>query len=111
MLVLLVSPTAGTIARVLVHESLAILATDLGDLLGRHLLLWRHTIPRHRLSIPGTHRHPIARIRIITRIVSGRTIALLHRLASRHIPRHRLGHPSPPPERNLRLTSNVRHAM
>src|SRR3989442_1410052 len=111
MLVLLVSPTVGTIARVLVHESLAILATDLGDLLGRHLLLWRHTIPRHRLSIPGTHRHPIARIRIITRIVSGRTIALLHRVSSRHIPRHRLGHAAARHESNLRMTSHVRPAL
>ncbi len=103
----MVSPTVGTIAGVLVHQALAILATDLGDLLGRHLLLRRHAIPRHRLSIPGTHRHPVARIRIIARIVSRRTIALLDRVSSRHIPWHRLGHAAGRHESNLCMTGHV----
>ncbi len=103
----MVSPTIGTVARVLVHETLAILAADLGDLLGGHLLLRRHTIPRHRLSIPRTHRHPVARIRIITRIVSWRTITLLHRVSSRHVPWHRLRNTAGRLESNLCLTSHV----
>jgi hypothetical protein len=38
-------PAVGTIARILIHEALAILAPNVCDLLRRHLALWRIPYP------------------------------------------------------------------
>src|SRR5881409_500508 len=74
------SPAIGAVSRILVHETLAILATDLRDLLLGHLTLWRHPVSRHGLTISRT---PVGWVGIVSRIVSGRTITLWHRITWR----------------------------
>jgi len=102
-----VSPAVGTIGRVLVHETLAILASDLRDLLLRHLTLGRHSVSRHWLTVARIHRLTVSRIGIVSLVVSGRSIALLHRISSWHVAWHLLRHTSCGDERYLSATCEV----
>src|SRR2546425_450439 len=99
------SPAVRAIGRVLVHEALAILAPDLCGLLLRHLTLWRHTVSWHRLTISRTRWDPVSRVGIVSRIVSGRAIALRYRITRRHVAWHRLWHATRWNKSNLRLAS------
>jgi len=76
------SPTIGAVGRILVHEALAVLATDLRDLLLRHLTLWRHPVSRQWAD----HiQDPVGWVGIVSRIVSGRAITLWHRITWGHV--------------------------
>src|SRR6266568_1675809 len=89
-------PAVRAIGRVLVHEALAIFAADLCDLLLRHLTLWRHPVSWHRLTVARIHWLTVSRIgivsRIVSRIVSGRAITLLHGIYNGHVALHWLWH-------------------
>src|SRR3989454_5733205 len=85
-------PAVGTIGRVLIHEALAILAADLRDLLLRHLTLRRHPVSRHGVTVSWTHRDPVSWVGIVSRIISGRAITLLHRISWGHVALHWLWH-------------------
>src|SRR5439155_21783357 len=89
---LLVSPAVGTIGRILIHEALAILATDLCDLLLRHLTLRRHSVSRHGLTVSWTHRDPISWVGIVSRIIPGWAVTLRHRISWGHVALHWLWH-------------------
>src|SRR6266581_640899 len=89
-------PAVGTIARILVHEALAILATDLCDLLLRHLTLWRH---------------PVCWVGIVSRVISGWAITLRYRITGRHVALHWLGHTTWWDKRNLCLAGEIRAAL
>src|SRR5229473_3113270 len=105
---LLMSPAIGAIGRILVHETLAILATDLRDLLLRHLTLWRHPVSRHGLTISRT---PVGWVGIVSRIVSGRAITLWHRITWGHVALHRLWHATRWSKCNLCLARQIRPAF
>jgi hypothetical protein len=107
VLCLLVSPAVGTIRRPLIHEALAVLATNLRDLLLRHLHLLRHAVSRHGLTIAWIHGLPIRWIGIVSLVVSGRTVSLLDWIASGHISGHLLRHTSCWDERDLSATSEM----
>jgi hypothetical protein len=102
------SPAIGAIGRVLVHEALAVLATDLRDLLLRHLTLWRHPVSRHGLTISRT---PVGWVGIVSRIVSGRAITLWYRIAWRHVALHGLWHATRWSKCNLCLARQIRPAF
>src|SRR5437016_11694760 len=89
---LLVSPAVWTIGRILIHEALAILATDLCDLLLRHLTLWRHSVSRHGLTVSWTHRDPVSWVGIVSRIIPGWAVTLRHRISWGHVALHWLWH-------------------
>lgn len=91
---LLMSTAVGTVSRVLVHHALAVFASDLCDLLWRHLHLLRHSIPWHGLTVARVHRLSIRRVRIVSWIVARRTISLLNWVASGHVSGHLLRHTS-----------------
>jgi hypothetical protein len=82
-----VGPAVRAIGRVLVHETLAVFATDLCDLLLllRHLTLWRHAVSRHGLTVAWIHGLAICGIGIVSLVVARRTISLLDRIASGHV--------------------------
>src|SRR3989442_14577589 len=103
-------PAVGTIARILIHEALAILATNLRDLLLRHLTLWRHPVSWHwlTLTISWTHRDPVGWVGIVSRIVSGGAITLWYRITWRHVALHRLWHATRRNECNLCLPGEIR---
>ncbi len=102
-------------ARVLVHETLTVLATDLRTLLGGHwhLRCLRRSISGHRLTIAWTHRHPVARIGIVPWRWPITTVALLDWVSARlrHVARHRLWHTTRRDERDLCLTTHMRAAF
>src|SRR5713226_6676453 len=102
------SPTIGAVGRILVHEALAVLATDLRDLLLRHLTLWRHPVSRHGLTISRT---PVGWVGIVSRIVSGRAITLWHRITWGHVALHRLWHATRWSKCNLCLARQIRPAF
>src|SRR5260370_40384878 len=85
-------PAIGAIGRILVHETLAILATDLRDLLLRHLTLRRHPISWHWLSVAWARRGAVGWVGIVSRVVSRWAIALLHRISAWHVAWPLLGH-------------------
>ena len=89
---LLVSPAVGTIRSPLVHEALAVLATNLRDLLLRHLHLLRHPVSWHGLTIAWIHGLPIRGVGIVSWVVARRTISLLDWIASGHVSGHLLRH-------------------
>src|SRR5260370_17027171 len=97
------SPAIGAIGRILVHETLAILATDLRDLLLRHLTLGRHPISWHWLSVAWARRGAVGWVGIVSRVISGRAIALLHRLSPSHLACLLLGLPTAPAKTSLSL--------
>jgi len=100
-------PAVGTVGRVLIHEALAVLATDLCDLLLRHLHLLRHAVSRHGLAIAWIHRLPICGIGIVSLVVAGRTISLLDGIASGNVSGHLLRHTSSWNERYLCATCEM----
>ena len=108
-------PAVGTIGRVLIHETLAILAADLRDLLLRHLTLRRHPVSRHGLTVSWTHRDPVSGVgivsRIISRIISGRAITLLHRISWGHVALHWLRHATGWDKCHLCLAGEIRAAF
>ena len=112
---LLVCPAVGARAGALIHESLAVLATDLRPCWLWHGLLRRHVVSRHGRSITRTSRPTVAwivcgivaGIRIIPLIVAGWTISLWHWIRSRHVSRHLLRHASRGRERDLCRASHV----
>ena len=101
------SPAVGTIGRVLVHEALAIFAADLYDLLLRRLTLWRHSVSWHGLTVARIHWLTVSRIGIVSRIVSGRAITLLHGISTGHVALHWLGHATWRDKCNLCLASEI----
>jgi len=107
------SPTIGAIGRILVHETLAILATDLRDLLLllRHLALLRNAVSWHWLTVAWIHRLTICGIGIVSLIVARRTISLLDRIASGHVSGHLLGHAAGWSKCNLCLARQIRPAF
>src|SRR5712692_7547813 len=105
------SPAIGAIGRILVHKTLAILATDLRDLLLRHLTLGRHPVSWHWLSVAWAHRGAVGWVGIVSRVVSGRPIALLHRISAWHVAWHWLGHAARWSKCNLCLARQIRPAF
>src|SRR5713101_6156399 len=103
------SPAIGAIGRILVHKTLAVLATDLRDLLLRHLTLGRHPISWHWLTV--ALRDSVGWVGIVSRIVSGRTITLWHRITWRHVALHRLWHATRWSKCNLCLARQIRPAF
>src|SRR3989442_4772706 len=85
-------PAVRAIGRVLVHQALAILAPDLGDLLLRHLTLWRHPVAWHGLTVSWTHRDPVSWVGIVSRIIPGWAATLRHRISGGHVALHWLWH-------------------
>src|SRR2546422_1254965 len=104
-------PAVGTIARILVHEALAILAADLCDLLLRHLTLWRHPVSWHRLTVSWTRRDPVSWVGIVSRVISGWAITLRYRITGRHVALHWLGHTTWWDKRDLCLAGEIRAAF
>jgi hypothetical protein len=88
----LMGPAVGTIARILIHEALAILAPDLCDLLLRHLTLLRHSVSWHGLTVAWTRRDSVGWVWIVSRIISGWAIPLRYRVTRRHVALHWLWH-------------------
>ena len=105
------SPAVRAIGRVLVHQALAILAPDLGDLLLRHLTLWRHPVSWHRLTVSWTCRDPVSWVGIVAWVVSGWAITLRYRITGRHVALHWLGHTTWWDKRNLCLAGEIRAAF
>src|SRR5690348_10852335 len=101
------SSAVGAIGRVLVHQTLTVLATDLCDLLLKHLSLWRHAVSWHGLTVAWIHGLAICGIRIVSLVVARRTISLLDRIASGHVSGHLLRHTSCWDERDLRAAREV----
>ncbi len=112
---LLVCPAVGTGARVLVHETLTVLAANLRPLLGGywHRLRLGHPITGHRLTVACTHRHPVPRIGIVRGSWPVTTVTLLNWISTwlRHIARHSLWHAAGWDEGDLCLTAHVRSAF
>jgi hypothetical protein len=104
-------PAVGTIGRVLVHETLAILAADLRDLLLRHLTLWRHPVSWHGLTVAWTCRDSVSWVGIVSRIVPGRTITLLYGIPTLHVALHWLWHATWWDKCNLCLAGEIRAAF
>src|SRR2546428_11989082 len=104
-------PAVGTIARILVHEALAILASDLCDLLVRHRTVWRHPVSWHRLTVSWTCRDPVSWVGIVSWVVSGWAIALRYRITGRHVALHWLGDTAWWDKRSLCLAGEVRAAF
>src|SRR2546425_6338297 len=104
-------PAVGTIGRVLIHEALAILATALCDLLLRHLTLWGQPVSRHRLIVAWTGRDSVGWVGIVSRIISGRAITLLHGIPTGHVALHWLWHATWWDKRHLCLAGEIRAAF
>jgi hypothetical protein len=102
------SPAVGTIGRVLGHETLAILAADLRDLLLRHLTLRRHSVSWHRLTISRT---AVGRVGIVSRIIPGWAITLRYRISWGHVALHWLWHTAWWDKCNLCLAGEIRAAF
>jgi len=102
------SPTVGTIGRVLVHETLAILAADLRDLLLRHLALRRHPISWHRLTISRT---AVGWVGIVSRIIPRWAVTLRYRISWGHVALHWLWHATWWDKCDLCLASEIRAAF
>src|SRR6266550_702130 len=102
------SPTVGTIGRVLVHETLAILAADLSDLLLRHLALRRHPISWHRLTISRT---AVGWVGIVSRIIPRWAVTLRYRISWGRVALHWLWHATWWDKCDLCLASEIRAAF
>src|SRR5207245_11187866 len=85
-------PAVGTIGRILIHEALAILATDLRDLLLSHLTLRRHSVSRHGLTVSWTDRDPVSWVGIVSRIIPVWAVTLRHRMSWENVALHWLWH-------------------
>src|SRR3989442_13908104 len=101
-------PAVGTIARILIHQALAILATDLRDLLLRHLTLRRHPVAWHRLTISRT---PVGWVGIVSWIIPGWAVTLRYRISWGHVALHWLWHATWRDKCNLRLAGEIRAAF
>src|SRR5438552_8795310 len=104
-------PAVGTIGRILIHEALAILATDLCDLLPRHLTLPRHPVSRHGLTVSWTHRDPVSWVGIVSRTIPGCAAILRHRISWGHVALHWLRHATRWDKCNLCLAGEIRAAF
>src|SRR2546426_8821428 len=102
------SPAIGAIGRVLVHETLAILATDLRHLLLRYLTLGRHPISWHWLTV--ALRDSVGWVGIVSRIITRWAIALRYLVTGRHVAWHWLGHAARWSKCNLCLARQIRPA-
>lgn len=70
-----------------------------------------YSIPWHGLTVARIHRLTIGRVGIVSWVVSGRSVALLHRISSWHVTWHLLGHTSCGYEWYLSATCEVRTAF
>ncbi len=107
--------TVRTSARVLVHETLAVFASHLRTLLGRHWHLrgLLRSISLHWRAIARIHRHRVARIGIVSRSGPITTVTLLDWVSARlrHIARHLLRHATCWDESDLCLAAHMRTAL